>query len=163
MPRLLVTDANILIDLAIAKSAQLLFIDGYRVVVSVDVFYEINPDQMDYWRPLVDAGRLHLEEADEDIVDHLRTQHSTSLSDPDLTFFALLTKGNCIALSGDQKLVKACRKAGHEAHGLLWLLDQHAQDKANFSTLHSALSVIMDHNSRLPVKECSHRLTFWKG
>ena len=105
MPRLLVTDANILIDLAIAESGHLLLINGYQVVVSFDVYYEIKLDQRIYWQPYVDDGRLQLEEADENILTQLRTQHSKKLSDPDLTFFALLTDDNCIAT----KYVTQCK------------------------------------------------------
>ncbi|WP_238752409.1 PIN domain-containing protein [Neolewinella maritima] len=162
MSRLLVTDANILIDLALSNSCDLLILIDHQVVVSIDVFYELNDGQMAIWQPFVKDGRLQLEEADEGLISDLRDQLSASLSDPDLTFFALLQEEGCLALSGDRKLIKACREAGHRAHGLLWLLDQHAEDVTNHGMLHSVLSIIMQHNSRLPTKECGERLTCWK-
>lgn len=163
MPRLLVTDANILIDLALANNCDLLVLDGYRIVVSIDVFYELNHTQKVRWQPYADDGRLLLEEADEQTVALLRSQYSASLSDADLTFFALLQAENWTVLSGDQKLVKACQSAGYDAHGLLWLFDQHAAQSVNYAMLYNTLAFIMSCNDRLPQDECNKRLTKWGG
>ena len=162
MLTLLVTDANILIDLAEVDRCELLMVSGYQVVVSIDVYGEIKAEQKKRWEPYVQDGRLHTHAIDEERVVRLRRFAKGKLSEADLTFAATLDELGGIALTGDRNLVKTCRSMGFECHGILWLLDQWEPiDRVPTAILHRTLKNIMAINTRLPMDECQKRLAKW--
>jgi hypothetical protein len=164
MLTLLITDANILIDLAEVDRCELLFLDGYEVVVAVDVYYEIRQDQMRRWEPFVGDGRLRLHEPEEERVERIRPLARPKLSEADLTFAATLEELGGIALTGDRNLVRTCRSLGFECHGILWLLDQwEASDDVAAPELYRTLEDILRTNTRLPIQECMDRLSKWRN
>lgn len=162
MPTLIVTDANILIDLALVDRCELLFLPDWSTSTTYDVFYELRDSQKLLWQPYVDSGELTLEEVPEELISQMRRDVSARLSDPDCTVLVLAELKQAIILSGDQPIVRAFRSRGKEAHGILWLLDQNelAQRYAP-EELHAFLSAIIKINDWLPVKECQSRLRKW--
>lgn len=163
MPRLLVTDANILIDLALIEEHELLFLPECSAYTSFDVFYELSAPQRQSWHPFVRANRLVLEDAPEDAIIHLREEVSRGLSDPDCTVIVLAELRRAIILSGDRLVVKTCRKRGREAHGILWLFDENRRiDRYAARDLHRLLSDLMAVNTWLPVRACQDRLDRWE-
>jgi len=164
MPTLIVTDANILIDLSIIERHDLLFLPDWSTSTTYDVFYELRNSQQLSWQPYIDNGNLTLEEVPEELISQMRSDVSARLSDPDCTVLVLAELKQAIILSGDQPIVKAFRNRGKEAHGILWLLDQNelAQRYAP-EELHTFLSAIIKINDWLPIKECQSRLRRWGG
>ncbi|MTB51861.1 hypothetical protein [Lewinella sp. W8] len=163
MPEILVTDANILIDLAIVLEHELLLLPDHDVYTTYDVFYELRAEQRNSWQPYVDAERIRLEEVEQSAVDELREEVSRRLSDPDCTVVVLAETRQAIIVSGDRLLVKAYRKRGREAHGILWLLDENERiNRYTASQLHHLLTEIRKVNQWLPAKLCEERLSRWR-
>lgn len=163
MPEILVTDANILIDLAIVLEHELLLLPNHDVSTTYDVFYELKDEHQQSWQPFVDDGRIALEDVGQEAVTQLRESLSRRLSDPDCTVIVLAETKQAIIVSGDQMIVKAYRKRGHEAHGILWLLDENERmQRYTARELHRLLSEIRKVNQWLPAQLCQDRLTRWK-
>ncbi len=164
MPTLLVTDANILIDLALVKEHLLLFLPDHAVHTTYDVYFELSPQQVDSWAPFVKNGRLQLADAPESLIIQFRSELSKRLSDPDLTILALAEDRQAILLTGEKLMTRTFRGRGYEAHGMLWLLDLHeATGTYTSNQLHEILTGIMRINERMPAKLCETRLKRWKG
>ncbi len=162
MPTLIVTDANILIDLALVNRCELLFLPDWSTSTTYDVFYELRDSQQQLWQPYVDSGELALEEVPEELIAQMRSDVSSRLTDPDCTVLVLAELKQAIILSGDQPIVKTFRSRGKEAHGILWLLDQNElAQRYTAAELHTFLSAIIKINDWLPVKECQARLRKW--
>jgi hypothetical protein len=162
MPTLIVTDANILIDLAIIERHDLLFLPDWSTLTTYDVFYELRNGQQLSWQPYIDSGELTLEEVPEELIAQMRSEVPAKLSDPDCTVLVLAELKKAIILSGDGPIVKTFRSRGKEAHGTLWLLDQNELAQRYVpEELHAFLSAIIKINGWLPVKECQYRLHKW--
>ena len=101
MPTLVVTDANILIDLALIDRCELLFLPDWSTSTTYDVFYELRDKQLALWQPYVDDGALVLEEVPEELITQMRKEVSAGLSDPDCTVLVLAELKKAIILSGD--------------------------------------------------------------
>ena len=162
MPNLLVTDANILIDLGDTNNHQVLFLEGTSVYTTHEVMGELLGVQAPGWQPYITAGRLSVVEADEATTARIRQEAAQRLSDVDCTVLALAIDKTAILVSGDQLIVKHYRRQGHEAHGILWLLDQHEAARTLVeSELYHILGSIMAINSWLPARECNRRMRRW--
>lgn len=162
MPTLVVTDANILIDLALTEHHELLFLPDWSAATTYEVFYELRLSEQASWQPFIDAGDLSLEEVPEELITEIREEVSARLSDEDCTIIVLAELKQAIIISGDQPLVKTFRKRGKKAHGILWLLDQNeASGSYAPQELHACLLAIMGVNEWLPIEECQARLKRW--
>lgn len=164
MPTIVVTDANILIDLALVNRCELLFLPDWSTSTTYDIFYELRDKQRAMWQPYIDDGGLALEEVPEELVTQMRKEVSAGLSDPDCTVLVLAELKQAIVLSCDQPIVRTYRDRGKEAHGILWLLDQNEiSQRYSAEELYSFLKAITEVNNWLPVKECQIRLKKWAG
>lgn len=163
MPEILVTDANILIDLAIVLEHELLLLPDHDIATTYDVFFELKDEHRQSWQPFVDDGHISLEDIDQEAVDALRESVSRRLSDPDCTVIVLAETKQAIIISGDRMIVKAYRKRGREAHGILWLLDENERlQRYTARELYRLLSEIRKVNQWLPAQLCQDRLARWK-
>jgi len=121
-----------------------------------------HPLEQASWLPFIDAGDFSLEEVPEELITEMRGQVSARLSDEDCTILVLAEIKQAIIISGDQPIVKAFRKRGKKAHGILWLLDQNeAGGSYSHPELHACLLAIMGVNEWLPITECQARLKRW--
>ena len=155
MPRILVTDANILIDLALIDEHELLLLPAHDAGTTYDVFYELKPEQRKSWKPYVDEGRLTLEEVPIELIADLRESVPMGLSDPDCTVIILAEEREAIIVSGDRLLVNTYRNRGKEAHGILWLLDENDRvERYDAGQLHAVLTAIMAVNQWMPAELC---------
>jgi len=164
MPQILVTDANILIDLALINEHELLLLPTHEVETTYDIYYELKPEQRVSWKPYVDDGRLTLEEVSPELVAELRASVPAGLSDPDCTVIILAERREAIIVSGDRLLVKTYRNRGKEAHGILWLLDENDRvERYDAVQLHAILTAIMKVNQWIPAELCQERLELWRS
>ena len=162
MLTLIVTDANVLIDLALINKHDLLFLPDWSVFTTYEIFYELRPNQRRSWQPYIERKDLRLEEVPSDLIEAMRREVSSSLSDEDCTVLVLAEQKKAIILSGDRAIVKTYRKRGKNAHGILWLLDEHATRQSCTPTeLQIFLRELMRVNEWLPIKECQQRLRSW--
>jgi hypothetical protein len=69
MPEILVTDANILIDLAIVLAHELLLLPNHDVATTYEVFYELKDEHQQSWQPFIEDGRVSVTIQDSQIVD----------------------------------------------------------------------------------------------
>ncbi len=163
MPEILVTDANILIDLAIVLEHELLLLPDHDIATTYEVFYELKDEHQTSWQPYINDGRISLEDVDQAAVNALRESVSRRLSDPDCTVIVLAETKQAIILSGDRMIVNAYRKRGREAHGILWLLDENERrQRYTARELYRLLSEIRKVNQWLPAKLCQERLARWE-
>ena len=163
MPRLIVTDANILIDLAEIDQHQLLFLPDWSTATTFDVFYELRDKQKLSWQPYIETGQLALEEVPEELISQIRSEVSSRLSDQDCTVIVLAESHKAIILSGDRTIAMTYRKRGYETHGILWLLDENeSTGRHQPAQLHEFLTAIMAVNDWLPANECKLRIERWQ-
>lgn len=125
MPQaLVISDANILIDMETGGLLRLMFRLDYRITVP-DVLFEV--ELREHHPGLVRLG-LHRMELTGESVRYVETL----ASDPrakgvgryDLFALALARQENCLLLTGDTLMRTLAEDEGREVHGTLWLVEQ---------------------------------------
>ena len=119
---LLISDANILIDIEIGGLVAPMFSLEYRFVVPDVLFYEELEEQHGQ---LLDMGLLAQELDDltvERVVDLARRY--TRPGRNDLFALALAAKEGCPLLTGDKDLKAAAERENVEVRGTLWLVTE---------------------------------------
>jgi predicted nucleic acid-binding protein len=85
------------------------------------------------------------------------------LSVPDVFALILAKDLGCPILTGDRCMRRAAKEEGISVHGILWCLNQLLQEEAlDYEQAISALEVILQKNSRLPLAECQEQLKDWR-
>ena len=85
-----------------------------------------------------------------------------NLSIIDLAAFLLAKMLDATLLTGDWRLNELANASGLSVHGALWLLDEMVHLKAlTPGQAATALKRMLELGARLPVEECSVRLTRW--
>lgn len=164
MTPIIVTDANIFIDLIEADALPFLFQMDEDIYTTEAILFELVEDHRQMLTAYILNRSLVVAPIDEIRVREIRTLESRKLSDPDCTVIALAEAVNGMLLSGDQKVIKVCRKYQLHAHGILWLFDEWiARQVCSPAQAHTWLSLIMRINTWLPARECLERLKQWEG
>jgi predicted nucleic acid-binding protein len=165
--RVVVNDANILIDLIDVGLLDLFFKLKFEMNIADSVVNEFE-DEEDVTRinKFINIGNLrqHSFSHDEltEILDY-RNRYSSRLSIPDCSCIYLARNLSATLLTGDRPLTNAARENGITVHGTLWVFDKLiSAGLVTPQTARKRLSELMSINRRLPVSECKKKLSLWK-
>lgn len=155
--RLLISDANILIDVEIGGLVAPMFSLDYRFSVPDVLFYEELDEQHGY---LIDMG-LEVRELDDRMVARvfdLAGQYKRP-GRYDLFALVLAAEENCPLLTGDKDLKAAAESENVEVRGTLWLVEEMVRaGKISVQIARNAYQRMQVHGRRLPWIEADERL-----
>lgn len=163
--RLVVQDANIMIDLIDCGLFELFFRLELEVITTSLVLNEINEtEQKRVCKAMVAQDALHVVEIG--TLGYLRLQslELPGLSVPDRSVLKLAEEREASLLTGDGKLRRTAESASVEVCGILWVFDQLVSVALlSRSDAHDKLSQLSEKNPRLPKREIERRLLNWAG
>lgn len=158
---ILVSDTSVLIDLERGSLLPAAFGCGLQLIVP-DLLYQDELDEYNgqYLRTL-GLGVVALSSTEVAAAQAVCTGRPTlSLSDG----FAMVLAGRAehSLLTGDANLKRECASRGVPVFGLLWLLDQMANNGVAVGVLRDGLQILSDDvRCRLPRDEVAERLALW--
>ncbi|WEK35648.1 MAG: hypothetical protein P0Y53_24445 [Candidatus Pseudobacter hemicellulosilyticus] len=162
--KLVITDANIFIDLDFCGLIKVFFDLGLSIVTTWEVINEMSEPQQALYEHWVINGALVVHEFTLDKLSEAAINKANNrLSDVDQALLLLAIQLQAMVLSGDRFLRKACERLQVEVHGILWVFDQLIL--GNLITPGKAaeiLSSLQTFNERLPSDACEERLIRWK-
>lgn len=164
--RILVHDANLLIDLFHGGLLEIWFTQGHQIHTTSLVLTELTDDkQKAAVGRLVDRGTLIISDtaADEwSAAEKLARTWGVSI--PDASVALLAKKLGAILMTGDGTLRKKALADKLDVKGTLWVMDELASGAAiSYEQALEALKKIMDSGSFLPQAECQVRIERWSG
>jgi predicted nucleic acid-binding protein len=146
---LLISDANILIDIEIGGLVAPMFSLDYQFAVPDVLFYEELEGQHAH---LLDMG-LQPKELDEAMVARV-SEFATQYPRPgrnDLFALVLAASEECPLLTGDKDLKAAAESENVEVRGTLWLINEMVQTgKITVHVARNAYQLMRAHGRRLP-------------
>lgn len=162
-----ITDANILIDLiSIDLSGVLFESDVFVFKTSFFVFDELYEEQKEVLLTLVNAEKLEIcvpDETDLFEIYSLRQQTNNVLSMADCSVWYFAFKYEGVLLTGDKQLRVQSSQAGIEVRGILFLFDQMLiYDLLTYAEAIEKLQKLYEINKRLPKNEIDKRIKSWR-
>jgi predicted nucleic acid-binding protein len=158
--KLLIHDANILIDLIKTESIGQFFSLEYEMITTLAVIEELNDDQQIIIAELRESSRLKIRsisEKEDEIIEGLLTQNP-ALSYPDCTVFYSAQVLQATLLTGDKKLRSCAEEKGIDVRGIFWIFDEMLKAKQfTRSEYKEKLSKLKMINRRLPEDEFEKR------
>lgn len=164
--RLLIHDANVLIDLLDLGLLDRALDMPYSMETTDLVRFEVQAsDQKQALTACIEGGKLSViaSTAQQVLAIHsIHAEHSRlSLADCSVVFHALDRNG--IVLSGDGRLRGEAETMRLEVHGTPWVLDQMVEHRVLDATdAIEKLESLMGFNKRLPHKECVRLMEAWR-
>lgn len=157
--RLLISDANILIDMHVGGLLERMF-ELDREFAVPDALFR---DELSVRHGnLPDLGLLVLELGSDGVqfaIELIQQYQYLRTSRYDLLAAALARQEECSLLTGDADLRLVCDEQGIEVHGTIWLMDQlHSADLVDADTAEMAYTRMLEHGSRLPMHEIQVQL-----
>lgn len=154
---LLISDANILIDIEIAELTREIFRSPETFAVPDILFLEElvddHPELPGYGLRVMQLAPEVVEEANRLRVRHIHPSMN------DLFALALAKHENCPLLSGDRRLRNAATQEQVTVHGTLWLLESLIQHEIiNLAKLETAYVLLQAEHRRLPWDEVTRQL-----
>ena len=165
--KIVVNDANILIDLCKLDMLEAFFRLQYDFHVVDDVWEELNSQHQILLRPYIQAKRLVVVEDTVEITDILQIkQQRNQLSIPDCTSLLYAKEQKSILLTSDKNLRTTADQHKVEVHGHLWVFDNLVDDKILIKSVASAKlhTLITEVNRKLglPKAEYEARIRDWR-
>jgi predicted nucleic acid-binding protein len=156
---LLISDANILIDMEVGGLVERLFRLEYRFAVPDVLFHDELASRHGY---LPGLGLLLLELTPKGVqyaVELIQRYRPLRTSRYDLLAAALAKQEACPLLTGDTDLRRVCDEQGIEVHGTIWLMEElHAAGIVDAAEAGVAYQQMREHGSRLPWNEVRAQL-----
>ncbi len=161
MIKILITDANILIDLLKTGAAESFFKLEYEIYTTLAVIIECNNKQQVVLNRHIKAGRLRVNsfntEDDEKI--EILIKRYPGLSSADCSVFYTANKLKAILLTGDRKLKKTAEEEKIEVRGIFWIFDEMLKQKIiEKTTFKQKLMKLKEVNRWLPEGEFGKRI-----
>lgn len=165
--KIVVNDANILIDLCKLDMLEAFFRLQYDFHVVDDVWEELNSQHQILLRPYIQAKRLVVVEDTVEITDILQIkQQRNQLSIPDCTSLLYAKEQKSILLTSDKNLRTTADQHKVEVHGHLWVFDNLVDDKILIKSVAAAKlhTLITEVNPKLglPKAEYEARIRDWR-
>lgn len=158
---LLISDANILIDIEVGELTASMFSLGYQFAVPDILFEEELRGQHEH---LLSLG-LQTRVLSPDALYHMQQLAAVHRrpSRNDLFALALAAAEHCPLLTGDAALRKAAQQEGIEVKGSIWLLEQMLrQERISFAVARAALRKMRTKGRRLPWADAEMMLARFK-
>jgi rRNA-processing protein FCF1 len=165
--KIVINDANILIDLVKLNLLDLFSKLDFELYTTDFVYDELNENQRSPISALNANGKLKIIETTE-VVDFQKIskllENSNGLSFEDCSVWYYSEKLFGALLTGDGKLRKLASKNGIEVRGILYVFDELVkQELLSFQEAIEKLEQLSQFNNRLPKKEIQKRIENWKG
>jgi len=161
--KLVVQDANIIIDLIDCEIFEIFFGLELEVVTSSLVLDEISDtSQREVCKKAI--GKKMLRTIDISTIEYLQLQAMDlpGLKVADRSVLKIAETGQATLLTGDGRLRKTAKNLNVEVRGILWVFDQLVEDGILQTTeAHTKLTYLFKHNQRLPKLEVEKRLRAW--
>ena len=163
--RIIINDANILIDL-VHLNMMNNFIQLELDLKTTDfIFEELNDDQKEIINVYIESNQIELitTEEDEDFESIASIlDNSSGLSFEDCSVWHYANKLNGILLSGDGKLRKQATANGVSVKGILYIFDQLLLKKLiSFDYAMEKIEELYKINPRLPIDAKDERILNW--
>jgi predicted nucleic acid-binding protein len=163
--KMLINDANILIDLANLDLLDVFSKLPFDLYTTDFVYEELNEEQKSPVSVLHKNGYLKIIETEE-ILDFQSItellESSSGLSFEDCSVWHYSQKLSGTLRTGDGKLRKQVRKQGIEVRGVIFVFDELIkQNLLDFSVAIEKIKQLYQLNNRLPKKEIDKRIENW--
>ena len=158
---LLISDANILIDIEDGHLTSVVFHLPYEIVVP-DILFEL--ELRERHSHLLQAGLKvkSLTPTSVKKTESLTAQYPRP-SIMDHSALALAIQEQCPLLTGDKDLRMAAKKEGIEVHGTIWIVEQLVNQKLiQFQKAKTSLDIMRAKGSRLPWTDADILLNKWE-
>ena len=154
---MLISDANILIDLECCQLIESMFELPYRFCTP-DILFDRELKNQHSHLLIMGLQVLSLNSDSMTYVFGLQaTYQKTSLHD--LMALSLAKQESCPLLTGDKALREASQKEAIVIHGTIWVLEQLViHQKATLQSALNALTIMQTHGRRLPFDMAKERL-----
>ena len=163
--RVIINDANILIDLVHLDLMQEFIQLALELKTTDFVYEELNEEQKNIITNFIDSGDIELiiTEEDEDFISIAAIlENSSGLSFEDCSVWHYANKLDGILLSGDGRLRKQAIANGISVRGILYVFDQLLlNDLITFDYAIEKLEQLYEINPRLPVHSKNERIFSW--
>ena len=157
---LVITDANILLDLISIDLVAEFFNLHYEISTTYDVIGELNPEDLEIVQPFLDKNNLQIVPLDSIEHEHV---FSKKLSPTDRSVLIAAYDAQCIALTGDKDMGRWCKKHDIEYHGIVWIFDQLLLEEIMpHDTAINQMLTLIQINTWLPIDICKKRIALWK-
>lgn len=165
--RLLINDANILIDIIKLELLDKFVSLSFRLLTTDFILEELNPTQKKEIENLIDLEEIVLIETtkleDYTGINELLV-NSSGLSFEDCSVWYYSKKLGGVLVTGDGKLRKTVIKDGIEVRGIIYLFDQMLdQELISFPEAIEKLELLYQINNRLPKQELEIRQDLWNN
>lgn len=167
--KIIVNDANILIDLVELKLLPHFFALEFEFLTTDLVFNELLQEQQDSLSPYIDNGSLQVQELDaEDLIEIAVIQTTKpQLSEQDCSAFYQAMKNTAALITSDNILRKFAKAQEMEVYGHLWVFDcmvrRGAISKARACEKLTELCEVVNPKLGLPKAECTKRIKLWSN
>lgn len=155
--RLLISDANVLIDIEEGELVPALFQLPHRIATPDILFF----DELESHHPELPEAGLELLPMSGDLINEAGRQaavHSAP-SRYDMLALVLAQEQECVLLTGDNPLRKLASEQGVEVHGTLWLVEQMIGEMLlSKDAARAAYERMRSRGSRLPWEKAFRRL-----
>ena len=157
--QLLVSDANVLIDMDAGGLLKAMFALDYNFAVP-DILFEEELKAQHPELPKLGLKSLELNEDAVKYVAELAVEYEqTGVSRNDLVALALASQETCPLLTGDSRLRQVCEDKDMDVHGTLWLVAQMLEQKViGLAAARKAYRVMRSAGRRLPWNEVEKQL-----
>lgn len=167
--RIIVNDANILIDLVDLKILPYFFQLDFEFHTTAIILNELFNDQKEALDPYIETGKLIVDDiTDEDLIKILLIRAGKpSLSEQDCSAFYQAEKQNAALLTSDNTLRKYAKSRKIEVHGHLWIFDNMVthnilSGKKAIEKLNELCNTV-NPKLGLPETECQKRIRRWNN
>lgn len=165
--KVVINDANILIDIAKLELLEEFSMLNFEMYTTDFVFEEINDEQRNPVKKLIEQNIISLI-VTEEIEDYQGItsllESSTGLSFEDCSVWYYSKKLSGALLTGDGKLRKEVSKDGVEVRGIIYLFDELLkQEIVTFELAIEKIEELRILNNRLPINEIDKRIESWKN
>ena len=157
--QLLVSDANVLIDMDAGGLLKAMFALDYNFAVP-DILFDEELKAQHPELPKLGLKSLELNEDAVKYVAELAVEYEqTGVSRNDLFALALARQETCPLLTGDSHLRMVCEDKKIDVHGTLWLVEQMMEQKViGLAAARRAYHVMRSAGRRLPWNEVEKQL-----
>jgi len=166
--RVVVNDANILIDLIKLQMLEIFFsLEWQFHSTDLIIGNELYDEQKEMLQPFIQSGKLYIQElsaADLFTIMQLQAEKPT-LSDKDCSALLYAQKLKALLITSDNPLRKFATQKGIEVHGHLWVFDELVQEQRISPSLAiKKLKALATINPRLqlPKKEYDLKIETWE-
>ncbi len=156
--KVVITDANIFIDLFEMDLLEGFFKLPYFISTSVFVL-----EELDDIKPIVEKLVNVIPVTDQDLTAMAQIDWPKPFSFPDRTMLYLAQVHQMMVLSGERRMMAWCKENALEGHGLLYILDAMITNKVcKPKTVCKKLRMLVGNNMWLPIELCKEMMQIWE-